>query len=119
MKTILFTLTLLFSVVLIPNVATAQMRMQCVPYEQTVNNLLTQFGEVPHYRGIEKSGKAMVEVWANLESGTFTIMRVVHLPPGKAICATIHGEAFYKLEDDEKPEIPLEPKKSKKDENKT
>lgn len=113
MKTILFTLILLCSIILVPSATNAQIQTQCTPYEAATGHLLTQFGEVPHYRGIEKSGKAMVEVWANFESGTFTVIRVVHLPVGKAICATIHGEAFYKLEDDEKPEIPGKIKEKK------
>ena len=78
MKTILFTLILLCSIIL-----------------------------------VEKSGKAMVEVWANFESGTFTVIRVVHLPVGKAICATIHGEAFYKIEEENKPKIPGKIKEKK------
>lgn len=115
MKTILFTLTLLFSTVLIPSATNAQMGMQCVPYEYSTNTLMTEFNEVTLYRGVEKSGKAMVEVWANLETGTFTIMRVLQSAGGKAICATIHGDAFYKIDKEDQ----KQPEKLKKDENKT
>jgi hypothetical protein len=84
--------------------------MQCVPYKEATEYFSAEFEELLLYRGIEQNGNSMVEVWANENSGTFTIIRVMHIPLGntprkKAICATISGEAWTKIDEADRPVI--------------
>ena len=91
MRTILFTLILLSTAVLIPSTVYAQRQMQCVPYKEAISMIANDFKEVLLNRGLERNGASMIEVWANEDTGTFTIIRVMHIPvgskPRKAICA--------------------------------
>lgn len=111
MKTILFTLILICSIVLIPTKVNSQMMpgpngQQCMPYDRAITPLLKQYSEVPHWRGVEPNGRAMIEIWLNSETGTFTIMRVLHMPGfGQVICASIGGNAFHKVGEEEQKKL--------------
>ena len=75
---------------------------QCMPYDRAITPLLKQYSEVPHWRGVEPNGRAMIEIWLNSETGTFTIMRVLHMPGfGQVIWASIGGNAFHKVGEEE------------------
>lgn len=109
MRTILFTLILLSTAILIPNTVYAQRQMQCVPYKEAISVIANDYNEVLLNRGLERNGASMIEVWANEDTGTFTIIRVMHIPvgskPRKAICATISGEAWNKIVEKDRPVI--------------
>ena len=109
MRTILFTLILLYTAVLIPSTVYAQRQMQCVPYKEAISVIANDFKEVLLNRGLERNGASMIEVWANEDTGTFTIIRVMHIPvgskPRKAICATISGEGWNKVNKEGRPVI--------------
>ena len=109
MRTILFTLILLYTAVLIPSTVYAQRQKQCVPYKEAISVIANDFKEVLLNRGLERNGASMIEVWANEDTGTFTIIRVMHIPvgskPRKAICATISGEGWNKVNKEDRPVI--------------
>ena len=71
--------------------------------------IANDFKEVLLNRGLERNGASMIEVWANEDTGTFTIIRVMHIPvgskPRKAICATISGEGWNKVNKEDRPVI--------------
>ena len=83
--------------------------MQCVPYKEAISVIANDFKEVLLNRGLERNGASMIEVGANEDTGTFTIIRVMHIPvgskPRKAICATISGEGWNKVNKEDRPVI--------------
>ena len=102
MKRILFILTLLFSVGF-SNTADAQ-RITCVPYDDAITPLIETYEEKVLYRGITDNSRFMVEIWANVETGSFTIVRIGYVEGQKAVCATIAGEGFHEVTVQPKPE---------------
>ena len=109
MKTISFILILLCLISFPNSTVYAQRQMQCVPYKEAISMIANDFKEVLLNRGLERNGASMIEVWANEDTGTFTIIRVMHIPVGsktrKAICATISGEAWNKIDEKDRPVI--------------
>jgi len=102
MKRILFILTLIFSVGF-TNTAAAQ-RVTCVPYDDAITPLIETYEEKVLYRGITDNSRFMVEIWANVETGSFTIVRIGYVEGRKAVCGTIVGEGFHEVTVQPKPE---------------
>lgn len=71
----------------------------CAPRDAITKVLSEQHGESVQTRGLAENG-AMVETWANAETGTWTA--IVSLPNGMA-CLAAHGQAFSLVES------PMEP----------
>jgi hypothetical protein len=46
----------------------------------------------------------MVEIWANVETGSFTIVHIGYIEGQKTICGTIAGEGFHEVTVQPKPE---------------
>jgi hypothetical protein len=102
MKRILFILTLLFSVGF-TNTAAAQ-RVTCIPYDRAITSLIETYKEKVLYRGITNNSRFMVEIWANVETGSFTIVHIGYIEGQKTICGTIAGEGFHEVTVQPKPE---------------
>ncbi len=77
--------------------------MRCAPRQDVAEQLSEKYGEVPVFRGISKS-KGMIEVFLNVESGTFTVM-VTRPSQGKLACVINVGTDGMIL----KPQIPEGP----------
>ncbi len=65
----------------------AYAQQACAPYEDVKQTLSDDYGEVPIGRGLANG--AIVETWANLETGSFTVN--VIFPDGRA-CLIASGE---------------------------
>ncbi len=65
----------------------AYAQQACAPYEDVKQTLREDYGEMPIGRGL--ANNVVVETWANLETGTFTIHIV--FPDGRA-CLIASGE---------------------------
>lgn len=72
--------------VLMSSCAPAYAQVECGPVDSMTRQLEHRFGETS--RGYGLSGPVVVEVFANLETGTWTI--VTHRPDGLT-CAVAHG----------------------------
>lgn len=76
-------------------VATPAVAQQCGPTEALSAFLGREYDEWPVARGLSQSGDAIVQIWANLETGTWTL--VVVRPDGMS-CMALTGQAFGMLE---------------------
>ncbi len=79
---------LFMSALLLPSAVAAQ-GAPCVERSEARERLAGKFGETPVFRGITATGK-MFEVFANLTTGTFTVM--LTSPQGMA-CYVDSGES--------------------------
>jgi hypothetical protein len=48
----------------------------CAPYDGVTQQLAARFGEERQSSGYQESGSAIVEVWVNPRTGTWTILRI-------------------------------------------
>ena len=62
--------------------------IQCFPYEAIEERLVQNFGEQPQGRGIESRNGFMLTIWANPDTGTFT---VTVTRPDDLTCIVSHG----------------------------
>jgi hypothetical protein len=74
--------------------AQAQQRLNCAPRDTVTTALTQKHNEHPVLRGV--SGIAMVEIWLNIESGTFSII-ITQASSGFS-CITGAGTAMYFLD---------------------
>jgi len=72
--------------------ATAQ--AACGPHERVVAHLATRFAETRQALGLAARGTAMIEVFANLDTGSWTVL--LTQPDGTA-CMIASGTAFEPL----------------------
>ena len=73
---------------------TAQAQNPCGSREQGVTDLANRFGERQVAIGLSQRG-AIFEVWANVETGTFTVL---HSTPDGQACMVDAGEGFSLVE---------------------
>lgn len=104
MKRILFILILLFSVGF-TKTSDAQ-QVACVPYDEAIGPLIETYEEKVLFRAIELDAQrsTMIEIWANEDTGTLTILRITYIGNQKAVCASIGGEGFHEVTVQPKPE---------------
>lgn len=70
--------------------ASAQQQVPCGPRAEAIANLESKYGEVRQSAGLSARG-ALIEVYANDETGTWTI--AASLPDGR-MCLLDAGESF-------------------------
>lgn len=63
----------------------------CAPRAVAVESLEDRYGEQQQSRGMRGDGRAIVETWANLETGSWTLL--VTRPDGVS-CVVASGQAF-------------------------
>lgn len=63
----------------------------CMPHTKAKTELRVNYGEQPVARGVSRAGAWITEIWANEETGTWTILL---LRPGGIACVVDGGEAF-------------------------
>jgi len=83
MKTFLATLLCLAS-------PAAAQTPRCFPHEHVMERLAEGFGETRQALALDQT-RAMIEVWANLKTGTWSITRTM---PGGLTCIVSSGESF-------------------------
>jgi hypothetical protein len=48
----------------------------CAPYDATARVLAEQYGEERHGSGYQEANSAIVEIWVNRRTGSWTILRI-------------------------------------------
>lgn len=100
MKTVIFSLALTVGA----TTTTAQEARNCAPHDAAVDRLTSQWGEVRRMIGITDNGQAIVEMFANAETGTWTLAVTNAAAEGELItCLAASGQAFEALAEDRSP----------------
>ena len=92
MKTILAALAVSLSV------SAASAQQNCAPREQVVEMLTEQYGESVQSMGINNG--VVIEMWANVETGTWTILMT---RPDGISCAPADGNGFERVDSEVSP----------------
>jgi hypothetical protein len=71
----------------------AQQRLNCAPRDTVAKALTQKHGEHPVLRGV--SGRAMVEVWLNIESGSFSV--IITQPSSGLACMMAAGVSMSQV----------------------
>ncbi|MEM9145598.1 MAG: hypothetical protein AAGC57_05315 [Pseudomonadota bacterium] len=68
----------------------AEAQMRCGKRDQVINHLETKYGETQRSVGLQQ-GRGMIEIYANADSGSWTILLTT---PNGMSCLMAAGEAF-------------------------
>jgi len=68
---------------------------KCGPRDEAVKILKDKYGETQQYVGLTEDGSAVIEMYANRETGTWTL--VVTGPTGK-MCLVETGQEFHAIQ---------------------
>lgn len=71
---------------------------KCGPRDMVVKNMKDSYGETQQYVGLTEDGSAVIEMYANRETGTWTL--VVTGPTGK-MCLVETGQKFEAIQQGE------------------
>tara|TARA_Y100000034_G_scaffold136870_1_gene216543 strand:+ start:275 stop:592 length:318 start_codon:yes stop_codon:yes gene_type:complete len=68
---------------------------RCLPYEQAMTKLVKEYKETRIFEGMNKNGSALIELFVNEETGTWTIIAKL---PNKMACMQEMGKYFNTYE---------------------